>query len=302
MATFRGLLEVEGDPMSNVVADVAVSGSELRLSSAGSEIGTWALNDVTIEESEGAFRIVAEGESLILRLNDAKRFASAVGLWLSPTFEDDLTPVVIPKPPTLSPSPIPAVEPPESAEPSDVAEPPDTAESSDSPEPPDTAGSSDSPEPAATAEPAPEPADLGFAEEDASSIEEAGDGGEPLTRQLSWALAGAAALLFLGAVLDWGSFRLTNTNFPIARVLIVVAAFAGVAASYLGFAQEKRRDVTVVAALSGLISVLVLLLYARRAGIGYGFIVTILGTVAMITIIALVLSDFGSEQSDDPAR
>ena len=120
----------------------------------------------------------------------------------------------------------------------------------------------------------------------------------PLARHLSWALVGAAAVLFVGASLDWGPVRLTNSNFPIGRVLVVLAAFAAIAAAYLGLALEKRRDVALVAILSGLISVLVIVMFARRAAIGYGFIVTILGAMAVISIAVLALSHLGAPPPD----
>ena len=65
-----------------------------------------------------------------------------------------------------------------------------------------------------------------------------------------------------------GAFRLTNNNFPFARLLVVLAGFASLAAAYLGLTLEKRRDVALVAMLGGLIAVIVILMYARRAGIG----------------------------------
>ncbi len=119
----------------------------------------------------------------------------------------------------------------------------------------------------------------------------------PLARRFSWSLVGAAAILFLGALLDWGPWRLTDADFPIARVLIVIAGFAAFAAAYLGLALEKRRDVALVALLSGLISILVLITYARRAAIGYGFIVTIFGSLAVLTIAVLALTQLGAGEA-----
>lgn len=74
----------------------------------------------------------------------------------------------------------------------------------------------------------------------------------------------------------------------------MLAGFASLAAAYLSLALEKRRDVALVAMLGGLIAVIVILMYARRAGIGWGFIVTILGTVALISISVLALSHLGT--------
>ena len=121
----------------------------------------------------------------------------------------------------------------------------------------------------------------------------------PLDGRLSWALLGAAGILFLGAILDWGPVRLTDSNFPIGRVLVVLAGFTAFAAAYLGLALEKRRDVALVGILSGVIAVMVIVMFARRAGIGYGFIVTNLGAVAVISISVAALSHLGAPRPDE---
>ena len=257
MATFRGTLEVEGDPASSLVTDVDVSEGRISMKAGGSEIGSWDLNDVSIEESEGAFRIIAEDESLILRVRDAKRFAGTVGVTISPAMSGDMATPIVPTPTKRAPDDMPLV----------VDEP------ISQPLPPSV--------PAHVPQASP-----------------AGPDETPLARHLSWSLVGVGALLFLGALLDWGAFRLTNNNFPFARLLVVLAGFASLAAAYLGLALEKRRDVALVAMLGGLIAVIVILMYARRAGIGWGFIVTILGTVALISISVLALSHLGMPPQD----
>ena len=68
------------------------------MKAGGSEIGSWDLNDVSIEESEGAFRIIAEDESLILRVRDAKRFAGTVGVTISPAMSGDMATPIVPTP------------------------------------------------------------------------------------------------------------------------------------------------------------------------------------------------------------
>ena len=44
MATFRGMLEVEGDPDSSLVADVVVADGRISLRAGNAEIGAWDLN------------------------------------------------------------------------------------------------------------------------------------------------------------------------------------------------------------------------------------------------------------------
>lgn len=256
MATFRGHLEVEGEPESSIVADVDVSEGRITLRGGGSEIGDWKLNDITIEEADGAFRIVAEDEALLLRVKDPKRFAGMVGVSISPSFDNVGAPIVKPGPAQRTPTA--------------------TCHTDDSPEA--TSGLEDPGPPPRPDRPGPDET--------------------PLARHLSWALAGAAVVLWVGAILDWGPVRLTNSNFPIERVLIVLAGFAAFAAAYLGLALEKRRDVALVAMLSGVIAVLVIVVFSRRAGIGYGFMVTILGAVAVISIAVLALSHLGAPPAD----
>ena len=163
------------------------------MKAGGSEIGSWDLNDVSIEESEGAFRIIAEDESLILRVRDAKRFAGTVGVTISPAMSGDMATPIVPTPTKRAPDDMPLV----------VDEP------ISQPLPPSV--------PAHVPQASP-----------------AGPDETPLARHLSWSLVGVGALLFLGALLDWGAFRLTNNNFPFARLLVVLAGFASLAAAYLG--------------------------------------------------------------------
>lgn len=263
MASFRGILQVEGDLDSDLIADVDISHGEMTIRAGGTAIGRWELNDITVEESKGGFRIVAEDEALFFQVGDAKRFANSVGIGLSPSFAaDHAAPVVTPTPTKRAPSEGPSV----------LDEPIEAP-------------------PAPPVPPPPEPK---------TRVDEtAGPDETPLARHLSWSLVGAAVLLFVGALLDWGSVRLTNANFPIARLLVVVAAFAAGAAAYLGLALEKRRDVALVALLGGLIAVLVVIAYARRADIGYGFIVTILGVVAVVSTAILALSHLGAPKEPD---
>ncbi len=256
MATFRGILEVEGEPESGIVADVDVSEGRIKLRGGGAEIGDWKLNEITIEEADGAFRIVAEGEALVLRVKDSRRFAGIAGVGLAPS--SDIVGAPLAKSDRAGPTPT----------------APGTGDNS-----PGDASAPEDPRPT-------------------QGPDRPGSDETPLARHLSWALVGAAAVLWVGATLDWGPVRLTNSNFPIGRVLVVLAGFAAFAAAYLGLALEKRRDVALVAMLSGVIAVLVIVMFSRRAGIGYGFIVTILGAVAVISIAVLALSHLGAPPQD----
>jgi hypothetical protein len=72
----------------------------------------------------------------------------------------------------------------------------------------------------------------------------------------------------------------------------------------LALAGEKRRDAGAVAALSSLIAIVVIILYTAEAGIGFGFIIAILATVAITTFTVLALSPYGGapEAEDDEPK
>lgn len=261
MATFRGLLEVEGEPDSAVVSNVEVVGGELILQAGGSVIGRWVINDISIEPGKDFFKIEADHEVLLLRVRDPKRFASVVGVGL-PEQEvarlDDLAPTVTAAAPSQPP----------------------VADSFDQP-------GTDAGAPAAVEE---VPKRLGMDE-------------STLIRPLALAIGGAALLLFVGALLSWGPWRVAGGRFPVERLLGALAGFAALASAYLALAGEKRRDAGIVAALSSLIAIIVIILYTAEAGIGFGFLLTIVATVAITTLTVLALSPLGAApepESDDP--
>jgi hypothetical protein len=112
-------------------------------------------------------------------------------------------------------------------------------------------------------------------------------------------LAGASLLLFLGALLPWGVWRLTDGQFPIERLLAALAGLATIAATYLSLAEEKRRNVALLAMLSALITLVVVVLYTAEAGIGAGYLITIVAGTATATLSVLALTRVGAPPKDD---
>ncbi len=263
MPTFRGILEVEGEPESAVVSDVEVVAGVINLHAGGASLGSWNLNDISIEPGEDFFRIEAEEEVLRLRLRDAKRFAATVGVGL-PEKEmgtlSDLAPAVKeagnrPSEPTKDAvqEPVPPIE----------------------PVPPD---------------PIPDEATAMLGPDESS-----------LAKPFAWAMGGAALILLFGALLPWGPWRLVDGRFPVERLIGALGALAAGAGAYLALAGEKRRDVALVSMLGGLIGIVVILLYVIDSPIGIGFVVTIVATtaVATISIISLLPSAAAPPKEDD---
>ena len=259
MATFRGVLEVDGQPDSAVVSNIEVVGGVLTLHAGGAELGRWNLNDISIEPGKDFFRVVADDEVLLLRVRDAKRFASTVGSGI-PEMEsgtmDDLVPAITPTPQVRA---------------IDRSE-------------------------ATPGIPA------GAPEADAVA-KRPGPDESTLLRPLTLGIGGAAIALFVGAFLSWGRWHIGGGQFPIGRLISAVAGLAAGASAYIALAGEKRRDVGLLAGLSALIAIVVIILYAAEAGIGIGFIITIVATVAITALSVLALSPIGGAPvvpEDDP--
>ena len=258
MSTFRGLLEVAGDPESSVVADVDVAQGRIKMSAGGTDLGDWSLNDIRIEPGEDFFRIEADNEVLLLRVRDAKRFASTVGVGVPESEPGNLEALA-------SKRPAPATPPPLTLEPTVEERAEDSEANAD------------------------------------KSAQPAGPDEAPLDRRLTFALAAATVLLFVGALLSWGPWRLVQGRVPVARVVTGVAGLAALASTYLGFAGEKRRDVAVVAMLSALIAWVIVIMYAAKAGIGIGYLLTIVATVGVTGVSVIALTRFGAAPPEDDA-
>ena len=256
MATFRGLLEVEGDPESSVVTDIEVVHGVISMRAGGSEIGNWNLNDIAISTQEEFFRIEADDDVLLLRVRDAKRFAAAVGA-SAPESEMGGEPVASPADPVAGTTPT---------------------------------------EPEIHASPESRTGEEHVAA--APNTEAAGSDETPLAKPLAWGFGGAAGLMLASAFLNWGPWHLSDGVLAIERLLIALAGLAALASAYLGIAGERCRDVAVVALLSGLIAIIVIGLYAREAGIGYGFFVAVMGAAAVVTIAVLALSHLGAPSEE----
>ena len=260
VATFRGIIEVEGEPDSAVITDIEVVKGVIELRAGGQSLGSWNLNDITIVPADDYYRIEAEDGALRLRIRDAKRFSATVGVGLpdrEATALDDLTPAVTPAPPpgpteTLRQAAAAAEEARSDQEPEEEAEkPPGPDESS-------------------------------------------------LARPYALALGAAAAALVVGAVLDWGPWRLVGGRFPVARLILGLSGVAVGAAAYLALAGEKRRDVGLVASLGVVIAITIMLIYTLDSPMGLGFVLAVLATAGAVTMSVLTfLPQSAAPKRDD---
>lgn len=106
-------------------------------------------------------------------------------------------------------------------------------------------------------------------------------------------MAAAAVLMLLGATLTWGSFRLMDGDFPIGRILAGFGALGGLFGLYLAFFDSNRKTGSAVALAAGIVTFVVMYLYARAAHLGIGFMLALLGAIALIVAGALGMSSKG---------
>ena len=84
MVDYAGVLRTptERDTAIRVVIDL--TSERLRLRSGETEIADWSLDDINVNAQSDGFHIKAEGEEIILDLNQDAEFAVALGLKSAP--------------------------------------------------------------------------------------------------------------------------------------------------------------------------------------------------------------------------
>lgn len=121
---------------------------------------------------------------------------------------------------------------------------------------------------------------------------------ETLRDEVAYALLAAAVLLLLGAALPWGETRLVDGDgFPWGRALTMLAGLTAGVATYTAWRRGQRIPGTAVAAGAGLIALVVLYFYARAAGIGFGFILSMLAIFPLGAAAAIGLTKMGIPSS-----
>lgn len=74
MGTFSASLRATGDVRS-LAATVELSDGSLSIRAGDTEIGSWPLSEIQLEEMPTGYRMAAEGEQILIELNDVGSFA-----------------------------------------------------------------------------------------------------------------------------------------------------------------------------------------------------------------------------------
>jgi hypothetical protein len=77
MGTFSASLRAVGD-VTALPATVEISEGRLTISAGSSEIGSWPLDEISLQEIPTGYRMVAEGDQILLELKDVTSFSAAL--------------------------------------------------------------------------------------------------------------------------------------------------------------------------------------------------------------------------------
>ncbi len=120
---------------------------------------------------------------------------------------------------------------------------------------------------------------------------------ETLKRPIGYALAGAGLLLVVGSITTWGAARLGATDIAFGRVLAGLAGLFAIASAYTAVFNEQRRVGGWTATGGGAIALLIIVLAARQARVGWGFILAFLAASAVITLGVVTLGNAAAAPS-----
>ncbi len=125
-------------------------------------------------------------------------------------------------------------------------------------------------------------------------------GADQIERRLAIAMAVAALAILGGAALTWGPFRLMDPgSFPIGRMLAAFGGLGGLLAVYLAYFDRSRATGSAAAVAAGIVTFVIVYLYARSARLGIGFVVVLLGSQALVTVGVLGLMGRDISSDDD---
>lgn len=77
MGTYSASLRAIGD-VKTLPATVEISDGRLTIAAGSTEIGSWSLDEVTLEEIPTGYRMAAEGDQILIELKDVSSFAAAL--------------------------------------------------------------------------------------------------------------------------------------------------------------------------------------------------------------------------------
>jgi hypothetical protein len=254
---FTGTVHLADEPDTVLDAKVTVDLNSVLIRSDEAEIGSWPHADLEVKKAKDGIRLTTADETLVLNLENAGFFLDLLGV------NDMETPTKSTrrrkKKPVLMPEPPPAA--PEGSKSSYVAD--ESSVSSFS----------------------------GLRTKAAASY---GDDSR-LHHWLAWALAAGVILVLGGSLLTWGSARLLDPgSFPIGRVLTGFGGLSAMIGLYFAFFDSQRITGSAVAIAAGTIVLAIMYFYTRAAQLKLGFMVTLLGSIALIAVGAVGMSDLGA--------
>ena len=263
MHDFYGTVHLADEPDAVLDAKVTVDLNRVLIRAADAEIGSWPHADLEIKKRQDGIHLHADDETLVLNIDNGDFFLDLLGIDESPEPKEKKRRR---KKRVLMPDP-----------------PPPAPEGSKSKYVADEA-------PAAS-----------FTDLRTKAAATYGDD----TRLHSWVAIGlvvAVVMVLGGAALTWGSARLLEPgSFPLGRVLAGFGGLGAMVGLYLAFFDARRITGSAVAIASGLVVLAIMFFYSRAANLGIGFMVALLGSIALIIAGAVGMSDYGaaSKNTDD---
>ena len=80
MGEFEARLRLHGDAGPPLGVLIDVSDGHLHLNAGGTEVADWPIEDIRVTALEDGFHVRAEGEDVVLEVDDDARFAVELGL------------------------------------------------------------------------------------------------------------------------------------------------------------------------------------------------------------------------------
>ena len=246
MHDFYGTVRLLDEPDASLDAKVTLDLNKVAVRAGDTEIGSWPHSDVEVKKIDGEINLTADGETLVLKLDNGDFLLDLLGV-------DTVPP------------------------PSRKRRKKKTATS-----PPDRTSSTD-----------------GFGDLRAASAA-AYDEDSKLHRFLAIGLTAAAVLILLGAALTWGPFRLMDPgSFPIGRVLAGFGGLGGLFGLYIAYFDNNRITGSAIAIAAGVVTFVIMYFYARAAHLGIGFMLALLGSLALIVAGAIGMTSRGGSGFGD---
>lgn len=263
---FTGKVHLLDEPDHILDAKVTVDLNRVLIRSGDAEIGSWPHADVDLAKVDKKIHLTADGETLVLDLENGDFFLDLMGV------NDGSAPPTgrrrRKKKPALMPEPPPPA--PEGSRARYVADDATTASFNDL----------------------------------RSKAAESYRDDAQLDRRLALVLAGAAALVILGAALNWGSARLFDPgSFPIARSLAGFAGVAGLIGLYFAYFDRERFIGSALAISAGGVLLGILYFYMRAAHLKLGFVLSLVGAIGLVLVGAFGMSRPAAlSRSEEPAE